>query len=117
MKDGAIELCDKGGNEFIMNRQRVKSYQSNTENFDKDEDIILDDQGGVTCVVDEVSFYTLFQALGWYLEEITHDLDSFGEETDKTTGTLYTKSLKKLCIQCVETASRVSNDSVSEAFK
>ncbi|GJW53644.1 hypothetical protein Tco_0097729 [Tanacetum coccineum] len=71
MKDGAIELCDKGGNEFIMNRQRVKSYQSNTENFDKDEDIILDDQGGVTT----------WMVFGGN----THDLDSFGEETDKTT--------------------------------
>ncbi|GJZ44233.1 hypothetical protein Tco_0591488 [Tanacetum coccineum] len=29
-------------------RQRVKPLQSDTENFDKEEDVILDDQGGVT---------------------------------------------------------------------
>ncbi|GJY85985.1 reverse transcriptase domain-containing protein [Tanacetum coccineum] len=49
MKSGAIELRDKDGNEFIVNRQRVKSYNNDSKNFDNDDDIILDNQnGGVT---------------------------------------------------------------------
>ncbi|GJY76076.1 hypothetical protein Tco_0481192 [Tanacetum coccineum] len=36
-------------------------------------------------VFDEVSFYTLFRALRWHLEEIHVTWGSFGEETDKIT--------------------------------
>nr|GEV65889.1 hypothetical protein [Tanacetum cinerariifolium] len=61
-------------------------------------------------VFDEVSFYTLFQALEWILEEI-HMIWAHLEKK-QTRLRLYTKSLKKLCIQNVETASRVSIDDV-----
>ncbi|GJS18372.1 reverse transcriptase domain-containing protein [Tanacetum coccineum] len=48
MRNGSIELSDKEGNEFIVNRQRVKPYKLDTDNFDKDDDIVLENQGGVT---------------------------------------------------------------------
>ncbi|GJS76771.1 hypothetical protein Tco_0726652 [Tanacetum coccineum] len=47
MKGGAIELCNEEGNEFIVNKQHVKSYQKDISEFDADDDITLDD-GGVT---------------------------------------------------------------------
>ncbi|GJZ00152.1 hypothetical protein Tco_0517581 [Tanacetum coccineum] len=48
MKSVAIELCEKEENEFIVNRQRVKLYNNDSKNFDSDDDIILENQGGVT---------------------------------------------------------------------
>ncbi|GKC33292.1 hypothetical protein Tco_1040586, partial [Tanacetum coccineum] len=33
MKSEAIALCDKEGNEFIVNRQRVKPYNNDLKNF------------------------------------------------------------------------------------
>ncbi|GKC57720.1 hypothetical protein Tco_1085318 [Tanacetum coccineum] len=61
-------------------------------------------------VFDEVSFYTLFRALGWLLKEIHVTWAHL--EKKQTRLRLYTKSLKKLCIQSVETALRVSSDGV-----
>ncbi|GKD09683.1 hypothetical protein Tco_1189368 [Tanacetum coccineum] len=48
MKNGAIELCDEDGNEFIVNKQRVKPYQKDVLDFDGSDDINLKDEGGVT---------------------------------------------------------------------
>nr|GEY24532.1 hypothetical protein [Tanacetum cinerariifolium] len=48
MKIGAIELCDENGNEFIVNKQHVKPYQKDALEFDGDDDVTLDDEGGVT---------------------------------------------------------------------
>ncbi|GJW24366.1 hypothetical protein Tco_0038177 [Tanacetum coccineum] len=48
MKNGAIELCDEEGNEFIVNKKRVKPYQKDMPGFDADDVVILDDEGGVT---------------------------------------------------------------------
>ncbi|GJX62107.1 reverse transcriptase domain-containing protein [Tanacetum coccineum] len=47
MKNGAIELYDEDGNEFIVNKQRVKPYQKNVLDANKDDDITLDDEGEV----------------------------------------------------------------------
>ncbi|GKE02975.1 hypothetical protein Tco_1390958, partial [Tanacetum coccineum] len=47
MKGGVIELRDEEGNEFIINKQRVKPYKKDISDFDADDDITLDD-GGVT---------------------------------------------------------------------
>ncbi|GJW26369.1 hypothetical protein Tco_0040180 [Tanacetum coccineum] len=52
----------------------------------------------------------VFLALGWDLEEIHVTWAHL--EKKRTRLRLYTKSLKKLCIQSVETASRVSSDGV-----
>ncbi|GJU32506.1 reverse transcriptase domain-containing protein [Tanacetum coccineum] len=50
MENGAIKLYDEDGNEFIVNKQRVKPYQKDALIVDKDDDIILADEGGVTNV-------------------------------------------------------------------
>nr|GEX93379.1 hypothetical protein [Tanacetum cinerariifolium] len=48
MKSEATELCDEKGNEFIVNKQRVKPYQKEAAKFDVDDEITLEDEGGVT---------------------------------------------------------------------
>ncbi|GKD93944.1 reverse transcriptase domain-containing protein [Tanacetum coccineum] len=48
MKNRAIKLYDEDQNEFIVNKQRVKPYQNDTQIVDKDDDITLEDEGGVT---------------------------------------------------------------------
>ncbi|GJW55184.1 reverse transcriptase domain-containing protein [Tanacetum coccineum] len=48
MKNGAIELYDEDGNEFTVNKQRVKPYQKSVLDTNIDDDITLDDKGEVT---------------------------------------------------------------------
>ncbi|GJZ07765.1 hypothetical protein Tco_0542048 [Tanacetum coccineum] len=48
MKSGAFKVHDGEGNEFIVNKQRVKLYQKEAVEFDADDDITLEDEGGVT---------------------------------------------------------------------
>ncbi|GJS36159.1 reverse transcriptase domain-containing protein [Tanacetum coccineum] len=48
MKNEAVELYDDEGSEFIMNKQRVKPYQNDLLNTNKDDDVTLDDEGEVT---------------------------------------------------------------------
>ncbi|GJU76961.1 hypothetical protein Tco_1274031 [Tanacetum coccineum] len=48
MKNGAIELYDEDGNEFIVNKQQVKPYQERDLDTNRDDDITLDDEGEVT---------------------------------------------------------------------
>ncbi|GKC12324.1 hypothetical protein Tco_1009106 [Tanacetum coccineum] len=48
MKDEAIELCDKDGNEFIVNKQRVKPYQKDALDFDGNDDAKLEGEREVT---------------------------------------------------------------------
>ncbi|GJV65085.1 hypothetical protein Tco_1475913 [Tanacetum coccineum] len=45
MKNGAIDLYDEDGNEFIVNKQRVKPYQKDVLEGDKKDDITLNDDG------------------------------------------------------------------------
>ncbi|GJV16130.1 reverse transcriptase domain-containing protein [Tanacetum coccineum] len=45
MKNRAIEFYDKEGSEFIVNKQRVKQYQNNLLDTNKDDDVTLDDDG------------------------------------------------------------------------
>ncbi|GJU40537.1 reverse transcriptase domain-containing protein [Tanacetum coccineum] len=93
MKNGAIELYDEDGNEFIVNKQRVKPYQKDVLDTNKDDDITLEDEGEVT-----------FLALGWHLEEIHMTWAHL--EKKRTRLRTYTKSLKESCSQSVETASQ-----------
>ncbi|GJS76133.1 DNA-directed DNA polymerase, partial [Tanacetum coccineum] len=44
----AIEMYDDEGSEFIVNKQRVKPYQKNVLDTNRDDDITLDDEGEVT---------------------------------------------------------------------
>ncbi|GJR52168.1 hypothetical protein Tco_1402689 [Tanacetum coccineum] len=46
-KDIKIKLYDEDGNEFIVNKQRVKPYQKNVLDTNRDDDIMLDDEGEV----------------------------------------------------------------------
>ncbi|GJW96787.1 hypothetical protein Tco_0178595 [Tanacetum coccineum] len=55
MKNRAVELCDNEGNEFIVNRQRVKLYWSDVTNSIAEEDVILEDVGGVTNFLQEIT--------------------------------------------------------------
>ncbi|GKF40346.1 hypothetical protein Tco_0120407, partial [Tanacetum coccineum] len=48
LKNGAIELYDEHGNEFIVNKKRVKPYQKDVLETDKHDDITLDDEREVT---------------------------------------------------------------------
>nr|GEV75471.1 hypothetical protein [Tanacetum cinerariifolium] len=48
MKNKAIKLYDEEGSEFIVNKQRLKPYQKNLLDTNKDDDITLDDEGEVT---------------------------------------------------------------------
>ncbi|GJW73473.1 reverse transcriptase domain-containing protein [Tanacetum coccineum] len=48
VKNGAIDLYDENGSEFIVNKQRVKPYQKDALNVGKDDDITLEDEGEVT---------------------------------------------------------------------
>nr|GEU74565.1 hypothetical protein [Tanacetum cinerariifolium] len=67
MRSGEIELCDEEGNEFTVNKQRVKPYQKDISGFEVDDDLFLNDEGGVTN----------WEALG----RNTRDLDLIWEET------------------------------------
>ncbi|GJV56606.1 reverse transcriptase domain-containing protein [Tanacetum coccineum] len=48
MKNGAIELYDEYGNEFIINKQRVKPYQKDVLDTNRDDLITLEDEREVT---------------------------------------------------------------------
>ncbi|GJS12746.1 reverse transcriptase domain-containing protein [Tanacetum coccineum] len=45
MKNGVIKLYDEDGNEFNVNKQRVKPYQKSVLDTNRDDDITLDDEG------------------------------------------------------------------------
>ncbi|GJW96718.1 reverse transcriptase domain-containing protein [Tanacetum coccineum] len=47
-ENGAIELYDEDGNEFIVNKQRMKPYQKEMQMVNKDNDVTLKDEGEVT---------------------------------------------------------------------
>ncbi|GJX48976.1 reverse transcriptase domain-containing protein [Tanacetum coccineum] len=45
IKNRAIKLYDEEGSEFIVNKQRVKPYQKNLLDTNRDDDVTLDDEG------------------------------------------------------------------------
>ncbi|GJY04179.1 reverse transcriptase domain-containing protein [Tanacetum coccineum] len=94
MKNGAIEIYDEEGSEFIVNKQRVKPYQKNLLDTNKDDDVTLDDEGEVTHL-DELH-------VTWaHLEK---------KQTRLRTNT---KTLEDLCSQSLETASQAIHDAVT----
>nr|GEV33345.1 hypothetical protein [Tanacetum cinerariifolium] len=48
MKNRAIKLYDEDGKEFIVNKQHLKPYQKDALDFDGNDDVTLEDEGGVT---------------------------------------------------------------------
>ncbi|GKA60653.1 hypothetical protein Tco_0760060 [Tanacetum coccineum] len=59
VKNGAIELYDEEGSKFIVNKQRVKPYQKNILDTNKDDDATLEDEGEVTLYLMRRSFEIL----------------------------------------------------------
>ncbi|GJV70882.1 putative reverse transcriptase domain-containing protein [Tanacetum coccineum] len=59
LKNGAIELYNEDGNEFIVNKQWVKPYQKDVMGADKHDDITLDDEGEVTLYLTRRSLEVL----------------------------------------------------------
>ncbi|GJR34525.1 reverse transcriptase domain-containing protein [Tanacetum coccineum] len=59
MKNGAIELYDEEGSEFIINKQRVKPYQKNLLDTNRDDDVTLNDVGEVTLYLPRRSLEVL----------------------------------------------------------
>ncbi|GKC04083.1 reverse transcriptase domain-containing protein [Tanacetum coccineum] len=76
MKNGAIELYDEEGSEFIVNKQRVKPYQKNLLDTNKDDDVTLDDEGEVTLYLMRRSLEVLkkfhWMILGGRFNQSTH---------------------------------------------
>ncbi|GJW58531.1 reverse transcriptase domain-containing protein [Tanacetum coccineum] len=76
MKNGAIELYDEDANEFIVNKQRVKPYQKNVLNTNRDDDITLDDEGEVTLYMARRSLEVLrkfhWTILGGQFNQLSH---------------------------------------------
>ncbi|GJZ10559.1 hypothetical protein Tco_0545318 [Tanacetum coccineum] len=70
MRNGAIELCDEDGNEFIVNKQRVKPYQKDVLDTNRDDDITLDDEGEVTSL--EVLRKFHWTILGGRFNQLSH---------------------------------------------
>ncbi|GJU41861.1 reverse transcriptase domain-containing protein [Tanacetum coccineum] len=93
MKNGAIELYDEDGKEFIVNKQCVKPYQKDILNTNRGDDITLEDEREVMVL-----------ALGWHLEEIYVTWAHL--EKKRTRLRTYTKSLEESCSQSVEKASQ-----------
>ncbi|GJT14498.1 hypothetical protein Tco_0861540 [Tanacetum coccineum] len=84
MKGGVIELRDKEGNEFIVNKQRVIFDEEKPGS--KKAYLLENKQIPNAEVFDEVSFYT---PLGWHLEEIHVTWTQFRKK--QTRIQLYTK--------------------------
>ncbi|GJX77396.1 putative reverse transcriptase domain-containing protein, partial [Tanacetum coccineum] len=76
MKNGAIELYDEEGSEFIVNKQRVKPYQKNLLDTNKDDDVTLDDEGEVTLYLMRRSLEVLrkfhWMILGGRFNQLSH---------------------------------------------
>ncbi|GJS12903.1 hypothetical protein Tco_0407375 [Tanacetum coccineum] len=76
MKNGAIELYDEDGNEFIVNKQRVKPYQKKVLNTNRDDDITLDDEEEVTLYLTRRSLEVLRKfhrtILGGRFNQLSH---------------------------------------------
>ncbi|GJS25722.1 reverse transcriptase domain-containing protein [Tanacetum coccineum] len=76
MKNEAIELYDDEGSEFIVNKQRVKPYQKNLLDTNKDDDVTLDEEGEVTLYLTRRSLEVLrkfhWMILGGRFNQLSH---------------------------------------------
>ncbi|GJZ46280.1 reverse transcriptase domain-containing protein [Tanacetum coccineum] len=76
MKNGAIELYDEEGCEFIINKQRVKPYQKNVLVTNRDDDITLEDEEEVTLYLIRRSLEVLrkfhWMILGGRFNQLSH---------------------------------------------
>ncbi|GJY45907.1 reverse transcriptase domain-containing protein [Tanacetum coccineum] len=76
MKSGALELYDEDRNEFIVNKQQLKPYQKDMLEADKNDDILLDDEGEVTLYLMRSSLEVLrkfhWMILGGRFNPLSH---------------------------------------------
>ncbi|GJZ75178.1 reverse transcriptase domain-containing protein [Tanacetum coccineum] len=76
MKNEAIELYDEEGSEIIINKQRVKPYQKNLLDTNKDDDATLKDDGKVTLYFMRRSLEVLrkfhWMILGGQFNQLSH---------------------------------------------
>ncbi|GJT25791.1 reverse transcriptase domain-containing protein [Tanacetum coccineum] len=72
----AIELYDEEGSEFIVKKQRVKPYQKNLLDTNKDDDVNLDDEGEVMLYLMRRSLEVLrkfhWMILGGQFNQLSH---------------------------------------------
>ncbi|GJU36363.1 reverse transcriptase domain-containing protein [Tanacetum coccineum] len=123
IQNGAIELYDEEGSGFIVNKQRVKPYQKNVLDTNRDDDVLWmmkeksrrkahlleDKQIPSVGVFDEV--FSIWKAF----KGNTRDLGSFGEETDKTTN--LHQHLSRISTHKLEMASQITRDTVTTHLK
>ncbi|GJY33198.1 putative ribonuclease H-like domain-containing protein [Tanacetum coccineum] len=90
LKNDAIELYDEDGNEFIVNKQRVKPYQKDVLEADKHDDITLADEDEVTLYLTRRSLKVLrkfhWTTLGGRFNQdaSNRDKDRIQDENDAT---------------------------------
>ncbi|GJY59373.1 ribonuclease H-like domain-containing protein [Tanacetum coccineum] len=82
MKNNAIELYNEDENEFIINKQRVKPYQKNVLDTNRDDDITLDDEG-------EKSLYSLKPAPQAWFQRFASYAIRAGFHHNKTDSSLF----------------------------
>ncbi|GJU76000.1 hypothetical protein Tco_1273070 [Tanacetum coccineum] len=96
----AIELYDEEGSEFIVNKQRVKPYQKNLLDTNREDDVTLDDDKEVT-----------YFSFGRHLEDL--HVTSAHLEKKQTRLLTNTKTLEDLCSQSLEMVSQVILDAIT----
>ncbi|GKB81070.1 reverse transcriptase domain-containing protein [Tanacetum coccineum] len=76
MKNGAIELYDEEGSEFIVNKQWVKPYQKNLLDTNKEDDVTLDDDKEIALYLIRRSLEVLrkfhWMILGGRFNQLSH---------------------------------------------
>ncbi|GJS40647.1 reverse transcriptase domain-containing protein [Tanacetum coccineum] len=76
MRNDAIKLYNEDGNEFIVNKQRVKPYQKDILDTNRDDDITLDDEGEVIGRIGGITPYLFIASLHLGVAEMsTHILN------------------------------------------
>ncbi|GKB50803.1 ribonuclease H-like domain-containing protein [Tanacetum coccineum] len=85
MKNGAIELYDEDGSEFIVNKQRVKPYQKDALNVAKDDNITLEDEGEGDYEMWKLRIEQYFQVHDYALWEVIEYGNSFKPVARTTT--------------------------------
>nr|GEX62862.1 CAAX amino terminal protease [Tanacetum cinerariifolium] len=102
----AVIKFDKGTITLRFGKSKM-SFHRRPESLSRKSLFLEDKQIPSVGVLDEVSFYILFQALGWHLEEIHVTWAHLKKK--QTRLRLYTIYLQELCLQIMETALQTSS--------
>ncbi|GJV89698.1 retrovirus-related pol polyprotein from transposon TNT 1-94 [Tanacetum coccineum] len=115
------EFCNANGTKWVF-RSKLDENGIVSQNkarlvaqgYNQQEGIDYDETYAPVARLESIRILLAYASLGWILEEIHVTWAHF--EKKRTRLRLYTKYLKKLCIQSVETVSRVLRDS-TRTFK